>query len=154
MLLTTRTDTLPHATAGFRRSVIEIFVLLGCYVGKIASYLPTFRDKLSVPSSRDKKSKMGPIGCPETWVNTILFRVNIPGERKSHYQTPLSSYECQQNATLRVTTAVLLKIPVFYDVTACRWMNGFGGNKQFNNTFKKGSMFFETSVTTRQGVTP
>ena len=98
---------------------------------------------------------MGPIGCPETSLNTILFRVNIPEERKSRYQTPVNSYECEQTATLRVTTAVLLKIRVIFYVTACRWMNGFRGEKQFKNTFKKVSMFFETSVTIRrQGVTP
>ena len=45
----------------------------------IRNYLPTFRDNLSVPSSREKKLNMG---CPETSVNTILLRVNIPEERK------------------------------------------------------------------------
>jgi hypothetical protein len=28
----------------------EIFALLGCYAAHISSQLPTFRDKLSVPS--------------------------------------------------------------------------------------------------------
>jgi hypothetical protein len=82
---------------------------------------------------------MGPTGCHETSVYTILHRVNTPKGRKSHYQTPVSSHECEQNATLRVTTAVLLKIRVFYDVTACRLVNGFRGNKQLKNAFKKGS---------------
>jgi len=41
----------------FRRGLYEIFSLLGCYAASIASYLPTFRGKLSIPSSRFKQSK-------------------------------------------------------------------------------------------------
>jgi hypothetical protein len=39
----------------FRDSINEIFCLLGCCVDLIGSWLPTFRDKLSVPSSRVKR---------------------------------------------------------------------------------------------------
>ena len=38
---------------------------LGCYAAIGGNSLPTFRDNVSVPSSR---VKMGPIGCPETSV--------------------------------------------------------------------------------------
>jgi hypothetical protein len=43
--------------SGFRRDVAEISVLLGYYVMLSGSFVPTFRDNLSVPSSRVKKSK-------------------------------------------------------------------------------------------------
>jgi len=58
-------------------------------------YLPTFRDNLSVPSSRDKQCqtvatlplKTGPIGCPETSVLSYQYMLcNIPEERSSHLQ--------------------------------------------------------------------
>jgi hypothetical protein len=39
-------------TSGFRRSVNEIFVLLGCYTALIGSYLMTFIDNVSSPSSK------------------------------------------------------------------------------------------------------
>ena len=38
--------------SGFRRAVDEIFTLLGYYAGYIGNSLPTFRNNLSVPSSR------------------------------------------------------------------------------------------------------
>ena len=38
----------------FRWGVNEIFVLLGCYVVRVCSYFLTFRDNLSVSSSRSK----------------------------------------------------------------------------------------------------
>jgi len=40
--------------SGFHRVVNVIFALLGCYAAYNGSYLPTFRDTLSVPSSRFK----------------------------------------------------------------------------------------------------
>jgi hypothetical protein len=43
--------------SGFRRGVNEIFALLEFYAAYIASLSPTFRDNLSVPSSRVKQSK-------------------------------------------------------------------------------------------------
>ena len=36
-------------------SYIESFSLLGCYAGRIASSLPTFRDNLPAPYSRVKQ---------------------------------------------------------------------------------------------------
>jgi hypothetical protein len=43
--------------SGFRRDVDEICALLGCYAASNGNPLPTFRDNVSVPSSRVKKSK-------------------------------------------------------------------------------------------------
>jgi hypothetical protein len=55
--------------SGFRREVDEKCALLGCYLARSGKFLPTFRDYLSVPSSRAKKRlKMGPIVSPETSV--------------------------------------------------------------------------------------
>ena len=48
----------------------ETLALLVCYAAYIGSYLPTFRDNLSAPSSRVKQSR--PTGRPETSVTTIL----------------------------------------------------------------------------------
>jgi hypothetical protein len=43
--------------SGFRRDVNEICALLGYYAALCGGYVATFRDKLSVPSSKVKKSK-------------------------------------------------------------------------------------------------
>jgi hypothetical protein len=43
--------------SGFRRDVDEICILLGYYATSSGNPLPTFRDNVSVPSSRVKKSK-------------------------------------------------------------------------------------------------
>ena len=40
----------------FKKLIIEICALLGYYAAFSGSYIPTFRDNLSFPSSRDKKS--------------------------------------------------------------------------------------------------
>jgi hypothetical protein len=42
-------------TSGFPRSVNEVCALLGFYVALSGSFLPTFRDNLSVPSSSVKR---------------------------------------------------------------------------------------------------
>jgi hypothetical protein len=42
---------------GFRRDIDEICALLGYYTALSGSSVPTFRDKLSVPSLRVRKSK-------------------------------------------------------------------------------------------------
>jgi len=55
----------------FRREVDENCALLGCYAASSGNSIPTFRDNLSVPSSRVQESKknvkknMGPISCPK-----------------------------------------------------------------------------------------
>jgi hypothetical protein len=43
--------------SGFRHNVDEMCALLGYYAALCGSSVPTFRDNLSVPSSRVKKSK-------------------------------------------------------------------------------------------------
>jgi hypothetical protein len=57
----------------FKNSTVEICGLLGNYTASCDNYLPTFRDNVSVPSSRVKiprwPVKMGTIRCPETSVN-------------------------------------------------------------------------------------
>jgi hypothetical protein len=42
--------------SGFHRDVDEICAVLGCYAASSGNLLPTFRDNVSVPSSRVKKS--------------------------------------------------------------------------------------------------
>jgi hypothetical protein len=43
--------------SGFRRDVDEICTLLGYYAASSGNPLPTFRENISVPSSKVKKSK-------------------------------------------------------------------------------------------------
>jgi len=42
--------------SGFRRDVEDIWAVLGYYAGQSDNSVPTFRDNLSFPSSRFKKS--------------------------------------------------------------------------------------------------
>ena len=42
---------------GFRRGVVEVLVLLCCYLAYLGSCLSTFQDRLTVPSSRVNKSQ-------------------------------------------------------------------------------------------------
>jgi hypothetical protein len=42
---------------GFRRDVDEICALLGYYAASSGNSVPTFRDNLSVPFSKNRKSK-------------------------------------------------------------------------------------------------
>jgi hypothetical protein len=69
----------------FRRDVDEVCLLPGYYAASNANPLPTFRDNVSVPSSRVKKSKkMEPIHCPETSVKDCHWTLrDIPEERRS-----------------------------------------------------------------------
>jgi hypothetical protein len=46
-----------NVISGFRREVAENCALLGCYSASGVNFLPTFRDKLPVPSSGSKHSK-------------------------------------------------------------------------------------------------
>jgi hypothetical protein len=62
--------------SGFRREVDDIWALLQYYAAYSGNSLPTFRDNLSVPSSRSMISwtlKMGPIGCPQTSVRNYHY---------------------------------------------------------------------------------
>jgi len=79
--------------SGFRREVDEICALLRYYAAYSGNFLPTFRVKLSVPSSRVEESKktwvyrpwkMESICCPETSVVNYHFTLrNSPEERIS-----------------------------------------------------------------------
>jgi len=75
--------------SGICRGINEIFFLLGCYAVLIGIYLSTFRDGLSVTSSRntedgtDTPLKMGLICCPETSVSNYQSTLrNIPEDRR------------------------------------------------------------------------
>jgi len=69
---------------------LEICALLGFYTRNIVNSLPTFRENLSVPPSRVKKSKIswhmkvGTRDCPETSVSSYRHTLrNIPEDRKN-----------------------------------------------------------------------
>jgi hypothetical protein len=92
-----RFDGTRKRKCGRKTCKIEICPLLGYYAALSGSYVPTFRDNLSVPSSRVKKFKkeafflnlltlnMGPIVCPETSVHNYHSTLrNIPEEGRSH----------------------------------------------------------------------
>jgi hypothetical protein len=81
----------------WRRWPNEAFATAECYTAYVGS-LPTFRDSLSLPSSRVKQSKKnfswtawhlktGPLECPEMTVNNYQPKLhNIPEERKPQLQ--------------------------------------------------------------------
>jgi hypothetical protein len=72
----------------FRRELVENCALLSHYAASSGNFLPTFWDILSVPFSRPLK--IGPIGCPETWVRNYHFSLrNDPEERISQPQCTL-----------------------------------------------------------------
>jgi hypothetical protein len=75
------------AISGFRRNADEICALLGYYAAENSNPLPTFRDNVSVPSSRARTAsplKIGPIRCLETSVKDYHSALrNIPEECKS-----------------------------------------------------------------------
>jgi hypothetical protein len=60
--------------SSFCREVVENGVLLGYYAASSGSYLPTFRDIISVRFSR---LKMGQIGCSETSARNTTTRYVI-----------------------------------------------------------------------------
>jgi len=59
--------------SGFRREVGEICALLGCYAVCSGKFLPTFRDKILVPSPRVKKSRSQTLNLLQ-----IIYLLNIP----------------------------------------------------------------------------
>ena len=75
------------AISGFLHEADEICALLGYYTAYSGNFLLSFRDNLSVSSSRVKISwllKTGPIGGPETAVRNYHYTLsNIPEERRS-----------------------------------------------------------------------
>jgi hypothetical protein len=83
------------AISCFRRHVNEICAPLGYHAVSSVNTLPTFRDNISVPSSRVKKPKkkgisspleMVPIRCPETSVKYYQSKLrDILEERRYNY---------------------------------------------------------------------
>jgi hypothetical protein len=85
--------------SGFRREVYEKCALLGCYAASSGNSLPTFRKKLSAPSSRVKNPRrvkcqvsrvldswpleMETIGCPETSVWNCYYPLHNSQEERS-----------------------------------------------------------------------
>ena len=67
--------------SGFHREVDENCGLLGYYEACSGNYVPTFRDKQSVPSLR--RVKMEPIACPKTSARNYHYKLrNSPEERR------------------------------------------------------------------------
>ena len=69
--------------SGFRRKVSENCPVLGYYAASGGNFLPTFRDNLSVPSSR-VKLKIGPIGCQETSVRNYHHSLRNNNNNKNN----------------------------------------------------------------------
>jgi hypothetical protein len=81
--------------SGFRRDVNDIYVLLGYYTASSGNCYPSFRDNVSVPSSRVKSPvKMEPICYPETSLNNYhTTPSNIPEERSSLSASSVDKYD-------------------------------------------------------------
>lgn len=58
---------------------------LGYYTASMGNLLPTFQDKLSVPSSRKNCLKMGSIGCPKMLVRNYPYSLHNNSEECSFY---------------------------------------------------------------------
>jgi hypothetical protein len=64
--------------------IFENCVLLGYYAASSDNFLPTFRDKLLVPSPDFSTLRIGPIGCPEMSAKNYHFSLgNNPEEHSS-----------------------------------------------------------------------
>jgi hypothetical protein len=92
--------------SGFRREVDEICALQGNCAACGGNTLPTFRDNLSVPTSRVKNPKtssriknlfMGPINRPETSVGHCYYTLrSFPEDRRSQSECEISKDELQK----------------------------------------------------------
>jgi len=80
--------------SGFRREVDENCVLVSYYAARTGDFLATFRDNISIPSSRVKDSWMGRTDYSETSVRIYQFLLSInPEERSITYRPkPESSH--------------------------------------------------------------
>jgi len=67
--------------SGFRRELDENCALLGYHAASSGNFLPTFRDNLSIPFSRVKKT--GPMDCPETSVRNHHYSLRDDPEERS-----------------------------------------------------------------------
>jgi hypothetical protein len=76
-----------YVISGFHREADDNRTVPGYCAASSGDYLRTFRDNLSVPSSRDKMrpiNNKGPIGSPETSVMNGHYSLrNDPEERRS-----------------------------------------------------------------------
>jgi hypothetical protein len=72
--------------SGFRRHVDEIYALLGCYAASSGNTLPTFRDHISVLSSRVKKKKSKDFVTLEDGTDMLSQNVSkeLPHDAASH----------------------------------------------------------------------
>jgi len=94
------------AISSFRCDVDEICALLGYYEALSGNYLPTFRDNLSVPTSR--------IGYPGTSVRNYHSTLrSIPDECRSRWTiscvcntAPFRSQNCHLNAHVKIKYSV------------------------------------------------
>ena len=86
-----KTKTKRTGTRGGAQIVPVLSARLGFCAVQIGTLSQTFRDNLSVPSSKTKLSiawavKMGPTGCPEMSLTTCRSALrNNPEERRSHW---------------------------------------------------------------------
>jgi hypothetical protein len=89
--------------------------------------MPTFRDNVSVPSSRVKRPiplKMGPIRCSETSVNNYYTTpLNMPEEFRSHFDI---------DSSILKETSLKYKIPSHFLCSNKRERR----NKLFSLSFK------------------
>ena len=84
--------------------------LLRFYAAQIGSLLPTFRDNLSVPSSRVKQT-VWPLNMKETWFSETLENINdtptfrdnifVPSSRVKQTVWPLKMKETRFSETLK-----------------------------------------------------
>ena len=116
--------------SGFRHDVGETCTVVEYYAALSGSSVPIFRDNVSVPSSRVKKSmrklsswtswtlKMGPIVCPETLVQNYHWMLcNIPEDCRSQREILIRSFQamqCHQLQKLLASAHVLEAVAYFW----------------------------------------
>jgi hypothetical protein len=102
----------PSAISGFRRDV-EIRALLRYYAASNGNHLPTFRDNVSVSSSRSWtywSFKMGQTSCPETSVKDYLSTLrNTLEERRS---TNFTRWTSRHSRYVPISLAMSLTAPI------------------------------------------
>jgi hypothetical protein len=71
--------------SGFRREIDENCARLAYYAASRGNFLPTFREKILIPSSGVKNPKrMGPIGCTEMLVTKYLDSLHNNLEERNY----------------------------------------------------------------------
>ena len=106
--------------SGFRREVDEIWARLGYYAAYGGNYLTTFRDKLSVPSPRVKKSRTQ---TPNLLQNIYLLNIPWCINTISNFHLLLgSAFSVGDNRTVRLFELKNIHtyfIWCFFDSTLC-----------------------------------